>query len=68
MLVPLNSPDHIECPNCRRHTVVRHGESEYVCLNCGFRRDLSSYYRPWGLGYVLVAVFVALMVMVTAMS
>jgi transposase-like protein len=43
MLVPYHQQHdpHIECPQCRRHSIVRHGDSEYVCLNCNFRRDLS---------------------------
>lgn len=43
MLAPYRHPyePQIECPQCRRHSVVRHGESEYVCLNCDFRRDLA---------------------------
>ncbi|MBE9157249.1 hypothetical protein IQ265_10500 [Nodosilinea sp. LEGE 06152] len=48
MLVPYHQQHdpHIECPQCRRHSIVRHGESEYVCLNCDFRRDLSEPH--WG--------------------
>lgn len=43
MLVPYQHPPTtpIECPQCRRHSIVKHGESEYICLNCDFRRDLS---------------------------
>lgn len=42
MLVPLQSSvQQIECPHCHKHTIVKHGESEYVCLNCNFRRDLT---------------------------
>jgi hypothetical protein len=42
MLVPLQTPvQQIECPHCRRHSIVKHGESEYVCLNCNFRKDLT---------------------------
>jgi transposase-like protein len=43
MLVPYQHPQTapIECPQCRRYSIVKHGESEYVCLNCDFRRDLS---------------------------
>lgn len=44
MLVPYQQQHdpHIECPHCHRHSIVKHGESEYVCLNCDFRRDLSA--------------------------
>ncbi|NJL45143.1 MAG: hypothetical protein HC922_04060 [Leptolyngbyaceae cyanobacterium SM2_3_12] len=58
MLVPL--PQHelpVECPRCRRHTLVRHGESEYVCLNCGFRRNLDHYYPGPGDGFLLFMFF-----------
>ncbi|MEO1070583.1 MAG: hypothetical protein AAFW95_15990, partial [Cyanobacteria bacterium J06638_6] len=57
MLVPYNQPHEpqIECPQCRRHSVVRHGESEYVCLNCDFRRDLSQPYLG-GFGNVMLGV------------
>lgn len=43
MLVPYQQQydPHIECPHCHRHSIVKHGESEYVCLNCDFRRDLA---------------------------
>jgi DNA-directed RNA polymerase subunit RPC12/RpoP len=59
MLTPLQQYDpQIECPRCRRHTVVRHGESEYVCLNCNFRRDLSTYHWGgngfWAFGFALL--------------
>jgi hypothetical protein len=30
----------LECPHCHRHTIVQHGDSEYVCLNCNFRADV----------------------------
>ncbi|MGJ3247628.1 MAG: hypothetical protein ACFE0I_16325 [Elainellaceae cyanobacterium] len=32
---------HMECPRCGKHSVVRHGDSTYVCINCGFRCDVS---------------------------
>jgi ribosomal protein L37AE/L43A len=30
-----------ECPRCHQHSLVKHGDSIYVCLNCRFRRDVS---------------------------
>ncbi|PZO39959.1 MAG: hypothetical protein DCF17_12550, partial [Shackletoniella antarctica] len=52
----------IECPHCRRHSVVRHGESEYVCLNCDFRRDLSQPYLS-GFGNVLLGALAFILVL-----
>ncbi|MGB3136601.1 MAG: hypothetical protein WBB18_07345 [Nodosilinea sp.] len=66
MLVPYYQAHgpQIECPHCRRHSIVRHGESEYVCLNCDFRRDLSEPYLGslsnlllGGLTFFLVLIF-----------
>jgi hypothetical protein len=61
MLAPYHQPHEpqIECPQCRRHSVVRHGESEYVCLNCDFRRDLS-HFGALLLGALAFAVVLAL--------
>ncbi len=40
----------LECPRCGRHSIVQHG-SAYICLNCGFRRDVtegtSSHLGDW---------------------
>lgn len=30
---------HLECPRCHYHSIVSRGESRYVCLNCGWRRN-----------------------------
>jgi len=69
MLVPLNSPHQIECPHCRRHTLVRHGESEYVCLNCNFRRDLT-HDQFWGVGsfWMMGLMAFVLVVLLSAVS
>ncbi|WP_035992664.1 hypothetical protein [Leptolyngbya sp. KIOST-1] len=54
MLVPYSDsshphhPHHLECPHCGRHTIVTKAESYYVCLNCGWERDLSNEF-PRGL-------------------
>lgn len=32
----------MECPRCGRRAIVQNGASTYVCINCGFRRDVSS--------------------------
>ncbi len=65
MMVPYHQPHepHIECPQCRRHSIVKYGESEYVCLNCDYRRDLS---RPYFDGFswismVLFGLFLAVL-------
>ncbi|MGF1520091.1 MAG: hypothetical protein ACFCVB_20140 [Nodosilinea sp.] len=64
MLIPYQHPPEpqIECPHCRRHSVVRHGESEYVCLNCDYRRDLSRPYLS-GFGNVLLGALTFLLVL-----
>ena len=58
MLVPYPHPQEpqIECPHCRRHSIVRYGESEYVCLNCDYRRDLSHPYFS-GVSFILMILF-----------
>ncbi len=52
---------HLECPRCRRHNIVGRGEGKYVCLNCGWRRDVDD----WGDGpppfFVLMAIAIILM-------
>ncbi len=64
MMVPYHQPHepHIECPRCRRHSIVKYGESEYVCLNCDFRRDLAQPYLG-GMGNALLGIltFVAVL-------
>ncbi|HSM82616.1 MAG TPA: hypothetical protein VLS96_13070 [Nodosilinea sp.] len=48
----VSSPPHdppLECPQCRRHSIVKHGDSEYVCLSCDFRRDLAQTPQSSGL-------------------
>ncbi|HEY9738834.1 MAG TPA: hypothetical protein V6D06_21215 [Trichocoleus sp.] len=41
-------PHHLECPRCRRHTVVVHGESRYVCLSCNWERNVEEWEPlPW---------------------
>lgn len=39
--VPARTSDYWECPKCHQHTLVHHGESVYVCLNCDFYKDIS---------------------------
>ncbi len=67
MLAPYHQPHEpqIECPQCRRHSVVRHGESEYVCLNCDFRRDLSQHYQG-GFGALLLGALAFVVVLALA--
>jgi DNA-directed RNA polymerase subunit RPC12/RpoP len=49
----------MECPRCGRRTIVPHGESLYVCLNCGWRRDLSE--SSWnGPGEWIIAALIVL--------
>lgn len=58
MLVPFHQPHEpqIECPQCRRHSIVKYGESEYVCLSCNFRRDLAQPHLG-SLSWLLMAFF-----------
>lgn len=42
-------PHHLECPRCGRHTVVTKAEGYYVCLSCGWERDLTN---EWGYGVI----------------
>jgi DNA-directed RNA polymerase subunit RPC12/RpoP len=69
MLGPYPHPQEsqIECPHCRRHSVVKHGESEYVCLNCDFRRDLSQPYLG-GFGNVLLGALAFILVLYLSQS
>ena len=34
--------DTFECPRCSYRSVVKNGAQSYICLNCGFKRDLTS--------------------------
>lgn len=36
------SETDLECPRCGRHSIIHVGDQTYACLNCGFRRNLSS--------------------------
>lgn len=55
-------PHHLECPRCGRHTVVLHGESRYVCLSCGWSRDVSDEWNVPILPLLfLVGIFLALL-------
>lgn len=48
---------HLECPRCHSHNIVVHGENRYVCLSCGWVRDVSS---GWIEGPPLFLVFLAI--------
>lgn len=48
---------YLECPRCHQHNIVSHGESRYVCLNCGWERDVAN---RWGDGPPSFLVFLAL--------
>ncbi|MGB7088382.1 MAG: hypothetical protein WBD47_22695 [Phormidesmis sp.] len=43
----LHDTYHLECPRCGHHSIVTHGESRYVCLNCHWQRDVDG---GWGDG------------------
>ncbi|MEO1621634.1 MAG: hypothetical protein AAFU53_11465 [Cyanobacteria bacterium J06632_3] len=30
----------IECPECRKHTIVKRAPNVYDCINCGFHKEL----------------------------
>ncbi|MBD1913339.1 hypothetical protein [Leptolyngbya sp. FACHB-16] len=36
---------HLACPKCSINSVVQHGGT-YVCLNCGFRRNVFESSKP----------------------
>jgi len=61
-----NDTQHLECPHCRRHSLVTHGENRYVCLNCGWERDIDN---GWGSGppplLVILALFVVIVIITT---
>ncbi|MGB0563081.1 MAG: hypothetical protein ACPGVO_14945 [Spirulinaceae cyanobacterium] len=40
-------PHNLECPHCKKHTVVLRGEDRYVCLSCGWWEDLNDG-QGWG--------------------
>ncbi|WP_155523467.1 hypothetical protein [Nodosilinea nodulosa] len=67
MLVPYREgshphhPHHLECPHCGRHTIVTKAESYYVCLNCGWERDLAN---AWPRGSVEVLLFIGAVLLV----
>lgn len=53
-------PHHLECPRCGgRHTIVTKAESHYVCLRCGWERDLSgeSFHGGAGVLSLIGAIF-----------
>jgi hypothetical protein len=31
----------IECPNCRKHSVIQKSDTVYVCLGCDFKKDIN---------------------------
>jgi hypothetical protein len=65
MMVPFHQPHEpqIECPQCRRHSIVKYGESEYVCLSCDFRRDLAQPYVGAAIGNVLLGILAFVVVL-----
>lgn len=45
-------PHHIACPHCGHHTVVVQDENIYVCLRCGWRRNIASEALPLPLAII----------------
>lgn len=67
MVYPVNRahpqhPHHLECPHCGKHTIVVHGESCYVCLNCGWRFDTQNEWAPVPLPVILLTLFIVLLI------
>lgn len=61
-----NDAHHIECPHCRRRSIVTHGENRYVCLNCSWERDIDN---GWGSGpppFLVILALVTLIVILIA--
>lgn len=29
----------VECPNCKKHTIVQRNADQYQCLSCDFKKD-----------------------------
>jgi len=56
---------HLACPECGINSVVQHG-SVYVCLNCGFRRNVSEPDTSVGAIAILALIFAILMMVATA--
>ena len=52
-------PHHLECPRCKRHTVVLRGETRYICLHCNWWRDVSKQETPYLLILVIVGLAIA---------
>lgn len=52
---------YLECPNCKAHSVVLQGESRYVCLRCGWSRDVSEWNFPVWLIFLLLGFALVLM-------
>ena len=57
-------PHHLECPRCQRHTVVQHGETRYVCLSCGWFRDVSDWELRSGLPAFVLLFLVGIIVVI----
>lgn len=59
-------PHHLECPRCGRRAVVVRGESRFICLSCGWQRNVDD---PWGCSplflMIMMAVTVLLIVLLT---
>lgn len=54
-------PHHISCPRCGKHSVVVRGENYFTCLNCGWRRDITSDWGPIPF-LLLIALVVCLLI------
>ncbi len=55
---------YLECPRCRRHSIVSTGEGKYACLNCHWQRDVAN---GWGDGPPPFIVIVAVVIIVVIM-
>lgn len=47
--VPVSTNEPWECPRCHQHMLVHNGESVYVCLKCGFYKDVADISKIKGL-------------------
>lgn len=58
----INLPNSLECPQCGRHSIVRHGDNRWSCLSCNFTRDLDRPSQDDTLNWfvVLLALAIAL--------
>ena len=62
MLSPLEFQTTIECPRCGKHSIVKQGNTDYHCLNCGFHRDTTRHQLGGEPGGFIVAILVSALI------